>query len=313
VITLMYSNYVPGREHVARLEQLAGHVAVVGSESEAVAHAPATRIVLGHRYLRQLLPHAPQLRWVQTTAGGYDQLPWRELAQRGIVLSRNPLNAEVIAHHAIALAWAVLRRLPAAVQFQEQGRWAPPFAMLPLPRRALVLGLGTIGARIATLLRGLGLHVRGCARSPSPDQRAACDECLDAASWRDALATTDLLMLALPLDATTRGSIGAAELAALPAHAVVVNVAREAVVDRAALLAALRAGRLGGAGIDVLDPLPAPDDELWRTPNLLVTPKVAAYHPDMQRHFESFAEEQVRRYLAGHVPDHVVQLPAPGP
>jgi len=310
MITLMYSNFLPSADHVRRLEALAGdaRVAVADSEAGALRHAAATQIVFGHRYLRQLLPHAPQLRWVQTTAGGFDQLPWRELAARGIVLSRNCANSDAIAHHAVALAWAVQRRIPTAVLAQHEGRWATPLAMLPPPRTALVLGLGTIGRQVARLLRGLGLHVRGAAHSGSAAQREACDEFIGAGGWRDALGTTDLLVLALPLDATTRGCIGTRELAALPPHAVLVNIARDGLIDRPALLEALRGGRLGGAALDVLDPVPAAKDPLWTTPNLLITPKVAAYHPQMQQKFEAFAEAQLQRHLAGAPLEAVVDL-----
>lgn len=314
MITLMYSNYRPDSAHVRRLEALAGagRVAVAADEASAVAHAPATSIVLGHRWLRQILPHAPDLRWVQTTAAGYDQLPLADLARRGIVLTRNTLNAAAIAHHAVALAWALLRRLPQACEAQRQSRSAAPFDMLPLPRAALIIGLGAIGMQTAALLRGLGLHVRGAARSGSAAQRAVCDEFLPGAGWRDALARSDIVVLALPLDASTRGCFGRAEIDALPPHAIVINVARAGLLDVAALAAALRAGRLGGAGLDVLDPIPAADDPLWTTPNLLITPKVAAHHPQMQAQFEAFAEAQVRRYLSGLPLEHCVELPAGG-
>lgn len=297
----MYSNFAPGADHVARLQEMAGagDVRVVRDEAGAIAAAPLTQVVFGHRWLRQLLPHAPALRWVQTSAGGYDQLPWQELRARGVVLTRNPANSEAIAQHALALAWALQRRLPQAFAAQARGEWASPFAMLAAPRQALVLGLGAIGSEIARLLRGLGVRVRGCARRAGAAHSAACDEFVAAEHWCDALADTDLLVVALPLDATTRGCIGARELAALPAHALVVNVAREAIVERAALVDALRAGRLGGAATDLLDPVPPPDDPLWTTPNLLITPKVAAYHPDLQSRFEAFAEAQLRRWLAG--------------
>ncbi len=310
MISLMYSNFPPSTDHVRRLEALAGdgRVAVVDSEVSALRHAASTQIVFGHRYLSQLLPHAPQLRWVQSTAAGFDQLPWRELAARGIVLSRNPTNSEAIAQHTVALAWAVQRRIPSAVQAQHEGRWAAPFAMLPRPRTALVLGLGAIGMHVARLLRGLGVHVRGTARSGSAEQRGACDEFIGAERWRDALDATDLLVLTLPLDATTRGCIGTRELGALPAHAVVVNIARDAIIDRPALLDALRNDRIGGAALDVLDPIPAAEDPLWRTANLLITPKVAAYHPQMQEKFEAFAEAQLRRHLAGAPLEAVVDL-----
>jgi len=301
VIMVMYSNYAPSVDHIRRLEEIAraGCVVVAGSEAEALAHAGSTQIVLGHRYLRQVLPQAPDLRWVQTTAAGFDQLPAPELHRRGITLTRNPLNARAISQHALALAWALLRRLPLAMQAQSRGEWAAPFPMLPLPRTALVLGLGTTCAHVAALLRGTGLHVRGTDKAGTRAQRQACDEFLDAGHWRDALAHTDILVLALPLDESTRECIGESELALLPRHAVVVNVARAGLVALPALVAALRAGRIGGAALDVLDPVPAVDDPLWTTPNLLMTPKVAAFHPGMQEDFEAFAEAQVRRFLAG--------------
>src|SRR5262249_53160921 len=143
-------NFAPSAEHVARLRRLAGgDVRIVADEDGAIAAAAPTRIVFGHRWLRQLLPHAPDLDWVQTTAGGYDQLPGQEAGAGGITLTRNPVNSAAIAWHAVALALTLLRRLPQAFAAQTQGRWAPPFAMLPLPHTALVLGLGAIGGEVA--------------------------------------------------------------------------------------------------------------------------------------------------------------------
>jgi len=234
VILLMYSNYQPSADHVRRLEDIAGRgrVAISRSESDALAHAGSTEIVLGHRYLRQLIPRAPRLRWVQTTAAGFDQLPWQDLRERGILLSRNPLNALSIAHHAISLAWALLRRLPLAMNNQARGVWGPPATMLPLPRTALVLGLGAVGTQVAKLLRGLGVRVRGADRSPTNAKAQACDEFLEGDRWRDALSDTDVLVLAVPLYESTRHCIGTRELALLPENAIVINIARAEVVDQ---------------------------------------------------------------------------------
>jgi phosphoglycerate dehydrogenase-like enzyme len=149
------------------------------------------------------------------------------------------------------------------------------------------------------LLRGLGLHVRGGDRSPTDVKIQACDEFIGANHWRDALADTDILVLAVPLDDSTRHCIGARELGRLPEHAIVINVARAGVVDLTALVDALRSGAIAGAALDVLDPVPVPDDPFWATPNLLITPKVAAYNPDMQADFEAFAEAQTKRFLSG--------------
>jgi phosphoglycerate dehydrogenase-like enzyme len=299
IIGLTYSNYTPSAGHIERLKSLVGrdNVVVAASEQHALELAPTLDVLLGHRYLRQMLPLAPKLRWVQTTAGGYDQLPFEQIKARGITLTRNTLNSEAIAHHALALTLALTRRLPYAFAAQQNGLWAKPWDMPPLPRTALVLGLGAIGSHIARLLRGMGLYVRGATRQPRPEQRAICDECLNMAEWRDALAVSDILVLALPLNAETEHCIGADELAMLPAHAVLINVARGGLVDEKALIRALSNAQIGGAALDHLDQPWAPEDPVWHTPNLIVTPKVSAYHPAMQPAFEAFAETQVSRYL----------------
>ena len=301
MITLMYSNYTPSSAHIARLETMAGSglVNVADSETTALALAGETEIVLGHRYLRQILPVAKRLRWVQTTAAGIDQLPWEALRERGILLTRNTRNSQAIAHHTLAMTWALLRRLPEAIDAQRRHEWGTPPAMLPLPRTALVLGLGAIGLCIARLLRGVGIYVRGTSLSGTEAQRQGCDQFVSVDTWRDFLGDTDILVLAMPYSRSTSGSVGQRELAALPNHAVLVNVARAGLLDLDALVAALHARRLGGAALDVMDPLPNASDPVWDTPGLLLTPKVAAYHPDMQDEFEAFAEAQVKRFLAG--------------
>jgi phosphoglycerate dehydrogenase-like enzyme len=184
--------------------------------------------------------------------------------------------------------------------------------MLPLPRTALVLGLGAIGMHAAKLLRGLGLRVRGCDLLLTSARQQVCDEFVGPDHWRDALADTDILVLALPLTETTRHCIGERELDLLPEHAILVNVARAALVDLPELIDALRDSRIGAAALDVLDPVPGPDDPLWRIPNLLITPKVAAFHPGMQEEFEAFAEAQVRRFLSGATLEAIV-APSAGP
>lgn len=300
-ILLMTGNWSPSPAHRLRLEQLAGvgRVVVAGDEAEALRAAETAEVIIGHRYLRQALTHAPRLAWVQTSAAGVDQLPVAELARRGVVLTRNPLNSEAIAVHVLALLLALVRRLPETLDAQREGRWASPPAMRALPRQVLLMGLGAIGQALAPLLRGLGIRVLGCARRGTPTQRALCDGFVPAADWRDALPDCDGLILAMPLERSSVGLVDAAVLERMPPGALLINVARAGLVDLPALLAALGSGRLGGAALDLVDPVPAPDATLWRTPGLIITPKVAAYHPAMQRDFEAFTERQLQAYLQG--------------
>ena len=310
MILVMYSNFLPSDRHRAALAGLerGRRVHVAQDEEDAAAHAPHAEIILGHRYLRQSLPHAKRLRWVQSTAGGIDILQAPELLNPQIVVSRNPVHAPVIARHALAMAWALLRRIPEAALFQAQGKWAAPSLLmpLPLPRTALVMGLGEIGKAICRLLRALGIKTLGTARGGSEEQRAACDEFIFFDDWRSALGDSDLCFIALPLARSTRGILGASEMGLLLPHALIVNIARGLILDMNALETALRAGRLGGAAVDVLDPIPDSDSSLWHTPHLLITPKTASYDPGMQERTEQFIERQVARYLRGETPLNAV-------
>lgn len=300
LILVMYSNFSPSPRHLAALAGLSGgmKVHVARDEADAIARAGQAQIVIGHRYLRQILPDALQLRWVQSSAGGIDLLKAPELIGRNITLCRCSANTASVAHHALALGWALTRDLPSAIQAQSRGEYFAPCPRLPLPQTALVIGLGAIGQHLAAQLRALGLQVKGMARRGTEEQRQACDRYFPADQLHGALPGSDLCFLTLPLNAASRGLIGAAELELLPPHAVLVSVTRSAVFDLDALILALCARRLGGAALDGLDPVPSPDSAIWTTPHLLITPKLAAHHAQMQHCTEGFVEAQLARYLS---------------
>jgi phosphoglycerate dehydrogenase-like enzyme len=143
-----------------------------------------------------------------------------------------------------------------------------------------VLGFGNIGKEIAVRLRAFGARVVAVTRSGRADPLA--DESVPVSRLHDVLARVDAVIVAVPLDATTRHLINASALAALRTHALLVNIARGGIVDTDALREALAQGRLGGAAIDVTDPEPLPaGDPLWTMPNVIVTPHVAGYGGDV--------------------------------
>lgn len=302
-VLTMYSTHEPSPRHLARLAELGADVTVADSEATALRLAPDTDVILGHRYLRQVLPRASRLRWVQSTAGGVDRLPVAALRARGVTLTRMVAAAPVIAQHAVTLAWALTRSLPDLVRQYDRGEWSAPQAWLPLPRRALVLGMGPIGQAIAEQLRTDGTEVLGLRRSSGPVP-AGFDRALSPAAWRRELPTVDWLFLALPSTPETKGMVGAAELGALPPHALIVNVGRGETLDTEALCEALRGGHLGGAALDVASPEPPPpQDPVWTAPRLLLTPHVAAHYAERARQIEAACEAQFERYLGG-VPLH---------
>jgi phosphoglycerate dehydrogenase-like enzyme len=313
---LMYNPDPPSAAHVARLRAFAPRlrVTVASSEAEARAAAGTATVILGQRYLRQVLPHAPHLRWVQSTSGDTDHLPESVLAERGVVLTRFVGAARLVARHALALAWAFTRGLPALTRQHEAATWAKALPLLPSPAHALILGTGAIGRALAAPLRAHGLRVTGVKRRVD-GALPNFDALLDRSAWRTALPTVDWCFLALPHTPDTVDMVDEAALRALPPHAVVVNVGRGETLDLSALMRVLEAGHLGGAALDVvphaLDPLP-PDHPLWTTPRLLVSPHVAGHDPTRGPIVEAFVEAQVARYLAGKPLQDVVTL-APRP
>jgi phosphoglycerate dehydrogenase-like enzyme len=225
------------------------------------------------------------------------------------ILTRCPIFSEIVALHAFTLALATLRRIPDAVKAQMKGLWERPFEMLSTPQTAMILGMGYIGRAIAAILKKHDIKVIGVDKKPSQEKETACDEFLDSANWRDHLQHIDLFFIALPLTKETSGLLDATTLAEFPGHAVIIDVSRGGIVDIDALARQLNDGHLGGAALDVIDPIPeSPADPIWKTPNLLITPKVSVFYPERQNKLEEYIESQVKRYIEGEELLHKVDI-----
>ncbi|WP_226986089.1 D-2-hydroxyacid dehydrogenase [Ramlibacter tataouinensis] len=225
---------------------------------------------------------AAGLRWVHIHSAGADRPVFVELRERGVqVTTSSGANAPVVAQTAVLGLLMLARHWPRLLAAQRERRWAPLIES-GLPRdlqgqTAIVVGWGPVGREIGRLLRALGLRVvavrREAGSSADEDVRF-----VGVGQWRELLPQADWLVLACPLTPQTRGLVGAAELALLPPHGGIVNVARGEVVDEPALIAALQAQRLAGAYLDVFatEPL-SPDSPLWDLPNVIVTPHSAGF------------------------------------
>jgi phosphoglycerate dehydrogenase-like enzyme len=307
--------YQPHPEHEDALRHAAPNADFVTAADEQSA---ATLIrnadaVLGNRYFLQSLPHAGRLRWMQSNSAGVDLILRARDRLEGIVLTcaRGVYDDEV-ADHAVALVLGLARGLHLARDAQRERRWERARLEPLRGRRALVLGWGGIGRGIAHRLEGFGIAVEGARRRISETQRDASGFVVHPPTrWRERLGDTDILVAALPLTDETRGLVGAAELRALPGHALVVNVGRAETVDETALLDMLRDGALGGAALDVLrDEPPAPDHRAWTEGQLLLTPHVARSAEEPPYRWEPLFVENLRRFAAGEPLLNVVDLDA---
>jgi phosphoglycerate dehydrogenase-like enzyme len=297
-VLLMYSTHTATEAHLTRLGTMGCEASVAESEEDAIRKAASAEVIFGHRYLRQCLPHAPSLRWVQTTAGGVDRLPLRELAEKEVVLARSVCMVGTIARHAHTMAWTLTRGLAEFFNRQKAGQWKPEIDWLPAPRRAMILGAGAIGQEISRLLSHDEIEVTMVNRSV-PD-------------WRSRLPEMDWIFLALPATPETKNIFDRAAFASLKPTATFVLAGRAETLDFNALCDALHTGALGGAAIDLLpDAWQNPVHPVWRTPRLLITPHVAAHSAERPFLLEREAEEQMLRYKAGQPLANTVHLATP--
>lgn len=229
-----------------------------------------------------LIDKIPNVRFIQLCSAGYDHFDTTALKARGIRLATAAgANANAVSEHAFALLLALTRRMSEARDNQHKRFWRGMISDLDqredelAGKTLLIVGLGRIGQRIARIGKAFDMRVIGIKRSagdpiPGVDVLAAQAELLSL------LPAADAVVLACPLTPETRGLIGAATLAAMKNSAYLVNVARGPVVDEQALIDALTARRIAGAGIDVtaIEPLDQ-TSPLWSLDNVVLTPHTA--------------------------------------
>lgn len=230
----------------------------------------------------ELVARAPRLALIQSISAGTDQYSRDALGGAGIrVASAQGANERAVAEHAIALILALARKLPEARDNQAAKKWRGMIGEIArredeLGGKTLVIvGMGRIGSRLATLARAFDMKVIGTKRDPSKGAGAA-DRVVGEEGLLAVLPEADFVALTCPLTPKTENLIDARALAAMKPSAYLINVARGKVVNEPALLAALGANAIAGAALDCVwqEPLPA-DSALWSAPNVLITPHTA--------------------------------------
>lgn len=238
--------------------------------------------------LRDAAARLTRLRWVQTLAAGSDAIIKAGFAPEAIITSGGGLHNLTVAEHTLALTLAAARRLNLLVRAQIKHRWVdelggrqpihePDSFRTLRGARVIIWGFGSIAATLAPHLAALGAQLTGVARSAGERHGFPVVAATDLPAL---LPEADVLIMILPATPDTEHALNAATLAHLRPHAWVVNVGRGSTVDEAALLDAIRGGRLGGAALDVFEtePLP-PGSGLWAEPNVIITPHAAGGRP----------------------------------
>lgn len=241
----------------------------------------------------------PAPRWAHTEDAGIDGHFYDVMRERKVVVTHSPgTNAPEVAEFAFSFVMWSAKRLGELAQHQREHRWRKLELESLSDKTLLVVGLGAIGARVAAYGKAFGMRVLGIRREPSPVEQVDQQGTLD--DLHRFLGEADFVVLALPFSPTTSGLMGKETLAGMKTGATLVNVARGALVDTAALTEALAAGKLRHACLDVLptEPWPA-DDPLWDVPDLFITPHNASSSPLYLTRVGELWLENLKRYVQG--------------
>ena len=268
---------------------------------------PDTDVLIGWSIKPEQFADAGKLKWVHSPAAAVHQLMFPELVESSVIVTNSGgVHGAVVAEHALAMLLALAKRLPQAMRYQEKKKWAQEilWGEEPRPREVagatvMVIGMGSIGREFTVRAKALGMKVLAVRENPDKGHGGA-DAVYGTSQLDEVLPQADYVLLCTPVTPSTTGVMNRTRLSRMRPDSYLINVGRGPLVDEAALLDALRSGKVAGAGLDVFteEPLP-PDSPFWDLENVLITPHTAAVTERLwERHYELICEN-LRRFLEG--------------
>jgi glyoxylate reductase len=276
----------------------------------ALADSDAVLAMLTDKIDARAIAGAPRLRVISNLAVGVDNIDLDAATSAGIAVGHTPgVLTDATADLAFGLLMATARRIAEADRHVHAGQWHTwgPMTMLGRDLHSSTLGLigfGAIGQAMARRAKGFAMRVLYL-KHPSHRRTGAKRVGAEGVSLRRLLAESDYVSLHVPLTPRTHRMMGAREFALMKPGAILINTARGAVVDQAAMLAALKSGRLAGAGLDVTDPEPiARRDPLLRLANVVITPHIGSASIATRARMAAIAVDNILDVFAGRVPQY---------
>ena len=274
----------------------------LGAEAAVAARLAEFDAVVAMRertpFPQTLLERLPRLRLLVTTGMRNASIDLRAAAERGVLVCGTGGLPYPTAELAWALILSLVRRVPREDRATRLGGWQETLGTGLNGKTLGVLGLGTLGSRVARVGCAFEMNVVAWSQNLTAERAAAVGTTL--VDRDDLLARADVVTIHLVLSGRTRGLIGARELALMRNTAYLVNTSRGPIVEEQALIHALQTGAIAGAGLDVYDEEPLPRDHpLRRLPNTVITPHLGYVTEETYRIFYGEALEDVRAYLAG--------------
>lgn len=267
---------------------------------------------------QEMVADAPRLQWIHSPAAAVEGLlPLAALGALGVTISNSRgIQAVPMAESVMGGLLVLARKYDRTLEAQRAHRWIQNDLVDDWPwlldgKSMTIVGLGSIGVEIAKRARAFGMKITGVRRRPDQPKPRHVDRVFGSDELPAALDGCDILVLAAPGVASTQGMIGPTELAMLNPGAVLVNVARAAIVDQQALIKELECGRLGGAVLDVFEKEPLdPGSSLWTMRNVVITPHSSGFRSTHWIDVIALFVDNLRRFQSGKPLRHVVDAAA---
>ena len=251
------------------------------------------------RFTRKLLEQLSDVRVIVQTGNHASHIDFAAAHDRGILVARASAGYSIgAAELTFGLAMAVMRQIPASDAALRRGEWPTPSTQVLHGKTLGVVGLGRVGRQVARIGKAFGMRVAGWSRTPTDEAAASADA--ERRELDDLLGEADVVTIHVSLSPSSRGLLDARRIALMKPTAFLINTARGPIVDEAALVDALAAGRIAGAGLDVFDqePLP-PAHPLTTLGNVVLTPHIGWPTDDGYRRFAAAACDVLLDYMAG--------------
>jgi len=293
----------PALERLAPWGDVVVHRDRPKSTEEKIARVHDAEVILNSRsaitWRESDFTQLPELGLIATCSVGTDAIDLEAAREREIVVSNQPgVNAPFVAEHMFGLMFAVAKQAAVQTAALKQGKWLLPTNVMLQGKRLGIVGTGAIGAEMARLGRAIGMEVVAWTFNPSPERARSLG--VEFVSLEALLESADVVSLHVRLSRESTGLIGATELARMKSTAILLNGARAAVVDNAALAEALEAGALFGAGVDVFSPEPVTaDDPILTCERVVLTPHSADQTPEAVIATNEAAVDNIIAYLEG--------------